>query len=366
MRRINRRVAARRRGRGGRGGGGRLSLPGRRAGDREEGRRGGGHEDRRAPSREREARRPGRHDRLHARRELRALGHAQRPGGRRAHARDRQEILGVARGPRPRREHRVVGRQLALEPQAPGGEPRQRIEPVERARELRDNLREAVPLAHVRELVVQHGDPPRVAPPLRGAGHEHDRREDAGDGRRVERVGHPDVRAEPGFTRCLVHRPRPRRRRRRAPHHRPRGEDARREPGRDEERAERPHRGEDRARVDAPRRRRVRLRRSRRHPGHGIGRGAALDERLREGHAVQRGERGARRDAPRGRERRDGRQDQRPAEREREEQAPRGRRRATQEGHRGEGEAEEQGGARGVEDATFEAHVSGPPSWRGR
>ena len=77
----------------------------------------------------------------------RSLGHRQRAGSRAAgHG---QELLGIARRADPRCEDRVIGSELALDAKARRGEPRERIEPVESARCVGDELREGVATANV-------------------------------------------------------------------------------------------------------------------------------------------------------------------------------------------------------------------------
>ena len=83
------------------------------------------------------------------------------------HARDLEQLIGVVGAARAGGEHEVVARALALGAHVPRRHPRQRIEPVQRARDLRDHVRQAVAALHVRELVQQHDAQPLGRPVCR-------------------------------------------------------------------------------------------------------------------------------------------------------------------------------------------------------
>src|SRR2546427_12101867 len=72
-------------------------------------------------------------------------------------------MRGVDGWRRARAQHMIVARALALLPQPRGGQPDERMEPVDGACDPRDQLNDEVVALHVRELVEQH-----VAPPLGG------------------------------------------------------------------------------------------------------------------------------------------------------------------------------------------------------
>ena len=91
------------------------------------------------------------------------------------HARDFEQLIGVVGAGGSRRKHQVVACPFTLRSNATCRHPRERVEPVERARELREHVREAIAALHVRELVEQHDAQPVLRPLVRGGGH-HDRR----------------------------------------------------------------------------------------------------------------------------------------------------------------------------------------------
>jgi hypothetical protein len=89
----------------------------------------------------------------------------QRRGRRRAQAaRELQQLFGVVRTARADAQHQVVAGALALDAQPPRGEPRQRMEPVERARHVGERLGQAVEPLDVCQLVGEHRAPALVAP----------------------------------------------------------------------------------------------------------------------------------------------------------------------------------------------------------
>ena len=84
-------------------------------------------------------------------------------------ARKLDQMRGVIGALHAAAHHLVIARVLAFEPQPPAGDPEQRIEPVERAQQLRGELHDPVAAADVRELVRQHDARalvrPRIRPP---------------------------------------------------------------------------------------------------------------------------------------------------------------------------------------------------------
>ncbi len=93
---------------------------------------------------------------------------------------DLEQFLGVVRTAGPAGEHQVVTGAFALRPHVPRGHPHKRIEPMQRACELRDDMRQAVAALHVRQLVQQHDAQPLERPPVGVFRHENRRRENAG------------------------------------------------------------------------------------------------------------------------------------------------------------------------------------------
>ena len=104
----------------------------------------------------------------------RAMRHRQacsgKHGGEAAgshHARDLDQFIGVIGPAGAGGEHQVVARAFALGARMARGDPRQRVEPVQRARDLRQHVRQAVAPLHVRELVQQHDPQPLGRPACR-------------------------------------------------------------------------------------------------------------------------------------------------------------------------------------------------------
>ena len=78
-------------------------------------------------------------------------------------ARQLDEMRGVIGAFDAAAHHLVVACVLAFEPEAPAGEPEQRIEPVDRAQQLGRELHDPVAATDVRELVRQHDSRALVA-----------------------------------------------------------------------------------------------------------------------------------------------------------------------------------------------------------
>ena len=98
-------------------------------------------------------------DREQAALELRGTRHRERPGGpgaRARAARELQQVVRVVGAARTRAQHQVVARPLALDAQPPGGDPGERVEPVDGAGHLRQGLGQAVVALDVAELVGEH------------------------------------------------------------------------------------------------------------------------------------------------------------------------------------------------------------------
>ena len=113
--------------------------------------------------------------------ELRSVRHRQGRAGqhrreapRSHHARDLEQLVRVVGSARAGRQHQIVARALALGAHVPRGDPRQRVEPVQRARDLREQVREAVAALHVRQLVEQDDAQPFGRPRV-GVGRHQDR-----------------------------------------------------------------------------------------------------------------------------------------------------------------------------------------------
>ena len=104
-------------------------------------------------------------------------------------ARDVEQLIGVVGAARARRQHEIVARALALGAQLARRHPRERIEPVRGAGELRDEVRQAVAALHVRELVQQHDADAMRRPGVGVGGHQHRRTEDAPRHRHRRRRG---------------------------------------------------------------------------------------------------------------------------------------------------------------------------------
>ena len=115
------------------------------------------------------------------------MGHGQRRAGKQcrvaaaAHdASDLEQLLGVVRTASAAGEHQVVTGALALRPHVPRGHPYERVEPVQRACELRDDVRQTVAALHVRQFVQQHDAQTLEWPAVGVFRHQNRRREDAG------------------------------------------------------------------------------------------------------------------------------------------------------------------------------------------
>ena len=78
-------------------------------------------------------------------------------------ARQLDEMRGVIGAFHAAAHHLVIACVLAFEPEAPAGEPEQRIEPVDRAQQLGRELHDPVAATDVRELVRQHNSRALVA-----------------------------------------------------------------------------------------------------------------------------------------------------------------------------------------------------------
>ena len=151
--------------------------------------------------------------------ELRALRHRQaRPGqhggeaARAHHTGDVEELVRVVRPARAGGEHEVVAGALTLGAQPPRRHPRERVEPVRRAGDLRDQVRQAIAALHVRELV-QEDDAEAVGRPrIRVSRHQHRRTEDPPRHRHRRRAGAQEANArEPEAIRERVRLREPRR-----------------------------------------------------------------------------------------------------------------------------------------------------------
>ena len=69
---------------------------------------------------------------------------------------DSNEVTRVCRPTHTRGEYEVVTRPLALDAQAMGRKPGERMKPVHRTRDLCDQLREAIPPSDVGKLVQEN------------------------------------------------------------------------------------------------------------------------------------------------------------------------------------------------------------------
>src|SRR5438034_1379569 len=67
-------------------------------------------------------------------------------------------------------QNQIVARAFTFHAKTPGGEPHQWIEPVQRTRDLRQQLSQRVPTLDVGEFVQQHGAQLRAAPLPRSLG----------------------------------------------------------------------------------------------------------------------------------------------------------------------------------------------------
>ena len=93
--------------------------------------------------------------------------------------RDVQQLLGVVGSARSGSQDEIVACALTLGPRALRGHPGERMEPVDRAGRLREEVREAVSSPHVRELVQQDDPEPFHRPPVGFCRHQHRRSQDA-------------------------------------------------------------------------------------------------------------------------------------------------------------------------------------------
>ena len=90
--------------------------------------------------------------------------HADRPP-RAGRPGDAQQVAGVVGRRGPGQQHQVVARPLPLGPQLSGRQPRQRVEPVDGAGDVGQQLRQAVVPADVGQFV-QHDHPPAAGRPV--------------------------------------------------------------------------------------------------------------------------------------------------------------------------------------------------------
>jgi hypothetical protein len=177
----------------------------RRAGGGGRDRRSSSHDCDRPPSRERRSGWTRGEDGGDAQLERRALGHSEGRAWRGERGRDRHELLGVAGRQDARREDRVVGCDLALDAQATGADPDERVAPVDRARHVGECLHEDVAPADVRQLV-DDNEPAPLERPVERPVRDHDRRaEEPRNGGGVELGGGSDLDAPPdrSVRRCL-------------------------------------------------------------------------------------------------------------------------------------------------------------------
>ena len=98
-----------------------------------------------------------------------------------------EQFFGVVVGGRTGDEHAIVAGGLLLSPQPPQAPPRERVEPVDAPGQLRHELRQGVPAAHVRQFVLQHDPQPLGRPRSRLRRQEHDRPQPA-PGHRNDRL----------------------------------------------------------------------------------------------------------------------------------------------------------------------------------
>ncbi len=71
-------------------------------------------------------------------------------------ARDLEQFVRVVGPSRAAGQHEIVAGAFALGPDVARGNPGERVEPIECARELHDHMCQAIPALHVRKLVQQH------------------------------------------------------------------------------------------------------------------------------------------------------------------------------------------------------------------
>ena len=140
------------------------------------------------PSREWRTGTAGREECADPLRDLRGLCHRERAGRHvRMQRRERQEVLGVARWPCAGIEHQIIRGELALDAKAARRDPRERVEPMHRACDLRDRMCQAVASCDVSELVQEHDAAALLGPRLRFARQQDDRHEQTGHGRCLDR-----------------------------------------------------------------------------------------------------------------------------------------------------------------------------------
>ena len=113
--------------------------------------------------------------------------------------------VAYADGFAPEPQHLIVTRALTLAREAGRGVPDQRIEPVDRARQLRDRLRAPIAPLDMRQLVHERRLPCFHRPRDRRRRHHHDRCEKPGDvrARLAQRLSNVDRSLEP--IRCADH-----------------------------------------------------------------------------------------------------------------------------------------------------------------
>ena len=118
---------------------------------------------------------------------------------------DRQQVAGIRVPVDPTSQRHVVGRLLLLAANLGQRDPRQRVEPVERARGTRGQLRQEIPAPDVGQLVQQGRREPVFRPSARIGGQEDHRLEDSPGHRDLARTtedqphapAHADSRREP-------------------------------------------------------------------------------------------------------------------------------------------------------------------------
>src|SRR6266436_4372391 len=82
-------------------------------------------------------------------------------------------MAGVERWRNSGKQDSVIGSAFAFMAQACGGQPRERMEPIDGAGEFRANLQEPVVAGDVREFMGKY-DATALFRPMRGAGRQHD------------------------------------------------------------------------------------------------------------------------------------------------------------------------------------------------
>ena len=79
-----------------------------------------------------------------------------RPAARRKRSDDFEQMSRVGGRPHAARQNQIVARSFTFHAKTPGGEPHQRIEPVQSTRDLHEQLSDRVATLHVGELVQQN------------------------------------------------------------------------------------------------------------------------------------------------------------------------------------------------------------------